>query len=463
MNRLPRILSTAVLTAFVVVSAQAQAPNNPPGNAPAAPGAGAPGARRGGGPGVESGPGSAYRSPEVNADNSLTFRLLAPNAKSARVITDMPKLGQVTVHGSAGYDMVKNDAGIWSYTTPPLTPSYYQYWFIVDGLTTPDPMNTFVRPATGTPGVYKSVVGLPGKEAEFMMFRDVPHGNLTEHHYLNEENKTARRVVVYTPPDYHTSGKSYPVIYLLHGFNDSERGWTQSGMAHHIMDNLIAEGKAVPAIIVMPFGHNATTSMGKVAEIAYTKKSLGFTPPPAAARGAGRGAAGAPGAGAAPAGAAAAAPAAGGRGGGIGGPTTDGWSMEKEILNYVIPLVEKEYPVIKHKDSRAIMGYSMGGGHATSIGFGHPEVFSHVGGMSGGGAGLITSSPERSATANKDYKMIFVGSGTEDGAINGARTSHQAMTAQNIKHIFSEDVGYGHDYQVWRLYLYRLAQLTFRN
>ena len=463
MNRLPRILSTAVLTAFVVVSAQAQAPNNPPGNAPAAPGAGAPGARRGGGPGVESGPGSAYRSPEVNADNSLTFRLLAPNAKSARVITDMPKLGQVTVHGSAGYDMVKNDAGIWSYTTPPLTPSYYQYWFIVDGLTTPDPMNTFVRPATGTPGVYKSVVGLPGKEAEFMMFRDVPHGNLTEHHYLNEENKTARRVVVYTPPDYHTSGKSYPVIYLLHGFNDSERGWTQSGMAHNIMDNLIAEGKAVPAIIVMPFGHNATTSMGKVAEIAYTQKSLGFTPPPAAARGAGRGAAGAPGAGAAPAGAAAAAPAAGGRGGGIGGPTTDGWSMEKEILNYVIPLVEKEYPVIKHKDSRAIMGYSMGGGHATSIGFGHPEVFSHVGGMSGGGAGLITSSPERSATANKDYKMIFVGSGTEDGAINGARTSHQAMTAQNIKHIFSEDVGYGHDYQVWRLYLYRLAQLTFRN
>jgi enterochelin esterase-like enzyme len=463
MNRLPRILSAAVLTAFVVVSAQAQAPNNPPSNAPAAPGAGAPGARRGGGPGVESGPGSAYRSPEGNADNSLTFRLLAPNAKSARVITDMPKLGQVTVHGSAGYDMVKGENGIWSYTTPPLTPSYYQYWFIVDGLTTPDPMNTFVRPATGTPGVYKSVVGVPGKEAEFMMFRDVPHGNLTEHHYLNKENKTARRVVVYTPPDYHTSGKSYPVIYLLHGFNDSERGWTQSGMAHNIMDNLIAEGKAVPAIIVMPFGHNATTSMGKVAEIAYTQKSLGFTPPPAAARGAGRGAAGAPGAGAAPAGAAAAAPAAGGRGGGIGGPTADGWSMEKEILNYVIPLVEKEYRVIKHKDSRAIMGYSMGGGHATSIGFGHPEVFSHVGGMSGGGANMITSSPERSATANKDYKMIFVGSGTEDGAINGARTSHQAMTAQNIKHIFSEDVGYGHDYQVWRLYLYRLAQLTFRN
>lgn len=473
------MLSAAALAALVFVSAQAQPNNNSPGGTPGAPAVGG----RGRGPGVESGPGTAYKSPEVNANSSLTFRLLAPNAKSVRVLTDMPKLGKVTVHGSAGYDMVKDEKGIWSYTTPPLTPSYYQYWFIVDGLTTPDPMNTFVRPATGTPGVYKSVVGVPGKEAEFMMFRDVPHGNLTEHHYLNRENKTSRRVVVYTPPDYHTSGKSYPVIYLLHGFNDSERGWTQSGMAHHIMDNLIAEGKAVPAIIVMPFGHNVTTSMGKVAEIAYTQKSLGFTPPPAAARGAGRGAAGAPGAGAAPGGAAAAAPAtaapaagapaaavpiagapaAGGRGGGIGGPTADGWSMEKEILNYVIPYVEKDFRVIKHKDSRAIFGYSMGGGHATSIGFGHPEVFSHVGGMSGGGANFITSNPARAATANKDYKMIFVGSGTEDGAINGARTSHAAMTAQNIKHIFSEDVGYGHDYQVWRLYLYRLAQQTFRD
>jgi enterochelin esterase-like enzyme len=466
MKSIPRILCAAAFTALAISSIPAQ---------PAAPAAGP---RRGGGAGVESGPGSAYRSPEVNANNSLTFRLLAPNAKSVRVLTDMPKLGEVTVHGSAGYDMVKDEAtGIWSYTTPPLPASYYQYWFIMDGLTLPDPMNTFVRPATGTPGVYKSVVGVPGKDAEWMMFRDVPHGNLTEHHYLNKENKTARRVVVYTPPDYATSGKSYPVIYLLHGFNDSERGWTQSGMAHNIMDNLIADGKAVPAIVVMPFGHNATTSMGKVAEIAYTQKALGFTPAPARG-GAGRGAGGPPGAGAAApaapaAGAVAAAPGAGappaggrggrGGGGGVGGPTADGWSMEKEILEYVIPLVEKEYRAIKNKNARAIMGYSMGGGHATSIGFGHPEVFAHVGGMSGGGANLITSNPARAATANADYKLIFVGSGTEDTAINGARSSHEAMNALNIKHIFSEDVGYGHDYQVWRQYFYRLAQQTFRD
>jgi len=476
MKSISTILAVASLAALISLQAQAQSPA--PADAPAAAGApaapGAPGARagsarRGGGAGVESGPGSSYRSPEVNANNSLTFRLLAPGAKSVRVLTDMPKLGEVTVHGSAGYDMVKDEAtGIWAYTTPPLPPSYYQYWFIVDGLTTPDPMNTFVRPATGTPGVYKSVVGIPGKEAEWMMFRDVPHGNLTEHHYLNKENKTARRVVVYTPPDYNTSDKSYPVIYLLHGFNDSERGWTQSGMAHNIMDNLIADGKAVPAIIVMPFAHNVTTSMGKVAEIAYTQKALGYEP---AARGAGRGAPNAAPGSAAPGNAAPAAPGAdappaagrggGARGGGIGGPTGDGWSMEKELLDYVIPYVEKDFRVIKDKDHRAIFGYSMGGGHSTSIGYRHPELFSYVGGFSGGSVpASVIADP---AKANKDYKMIFFGAGTEDGAVNGVRTQDASLTAAGIKHIASEDVGYGHDYQIWRQYLYRLAQQTFRD
>ena len=137
--------------------------------------------------------------------------------------------------------------------------------------------------------------------------------------------------------------------------------------------------------------------------------------------------------------------------------------MEKEILEYVIPYVEKDFRVIKNKNARAIFGYSMGGGHATSIGFGHPEVFAYVGGFSGGGANLITSNPDRAATANKDYKLIFVGSGTEDGAINGARASHAAMNEKNIKHIFSEDPGYGHDYQIWRIYLHRLLQKTFRD
>ena len=319
-------------------------------------------------------------------------------------------------------------------------PATTRTWFDVDGLTTPDPQNTFVRPASG---VYKSVVALPGKEADFMMFRDVPHGNLIEHQYVNQLTKVARRVVVYTPPDYNTSNKKYPVVYLLHGANDYERGWTQTGMANMIMDNLLAEKKAVPAIIVMPFGHEKTGSTGKQPEIVALQKALGYTPPPPAARG------DAP------------------RGGGPGGPgfgrgvSPSGWSMAKEMLDYVIPYVEKEFRVVKDKDHRAIMGYSMGGGHATAIGFGHPELFAYVGAFSGfGSTNLLIADP---AKTNKNYKMLFIGSGTEDTAVNGGRTMHDALTKAGVKHIWSEDPGYGHDYQIWRQYFHRLMQQTFRD
>jgi enterochelin esterase-like enzyme len=463
MNRMLRIVPAAALATLVAFTVQAQIQNNPPGGS-------GPGGGRG--PGVEASVVTNARSPEVNADNTITFRLQAPNAKAVKLYTDMPKLGATPVNGSAGFDMNKDANGVWSFTTPKLAPSYYQYWFVVDGTSTPDPQNTFVRPGSG---VYKSIVALPGKEADFMMFRDVPHGNLIEHHYFNKEIKVARRVVVYTPPDYNTGNKKYPVVYLLHGLNDYERGWTQSGMANNIMDNLIAEKKAVPAIVVMPFGHATTGATGKQPEILALQKAMGYTPPPPAARGGGPGAggppggaprAGGPGAGGPPGGGAppAGAPRGGGAGpgagfGGIG--AAPGWNMEKEMIDYVIPYIEKEYRVIKNKNSRAIMGYSMGGGHSTSIGFGHPELFSYVGGFSGyGTANLLTADP---AKANKNYKMIFIGSGTEDTAVNGGRTMHDTLTKAGVKHIWSEDPGYGHDYQIWREYFHRLMQLTFRD
>lgn len=439
MKRLRHLLLAAAIVSFVVLSAQAQINNNPPGGS---------GPGRGGrGLGVEASVVTAARSPEVNTTNgTITFRVVAPNAKTARVITDFPKLGEVPLNGSAGFDMTRDTNGVWSYTSPKLAPSYYQYWFVVDGATMPDPQNTFVRPASG---VYKSVVALPGKEAEWMMFRDVPHGNLTEHHYLNPENKTARRVVIYTPPDYSTSGKSYPVLYLLHGANDYERGWTQTGMANTIMDNLIAEGKAVPAIIVMPFGHDTTGSTGKLPEVRALQASLGYTPSPRGPGGPGGG--GAPGGGAAG--------AAGGRGAAPAGPSY----LERDLLGYVMPYVEREFRVIKDKKARAIMGYSMGGGHSTTIGFGHPELFSVVGGFSGynrGSADRLLADPSK---ANSDYNLIFIGSGTEDNAVNGGRTLHAAFTEKGVMHIWSEDPGYGHDYQIWRIYLHTLLQKTFRD
>ena len=396
MNRILRVLPATALATLLATSVQAQINNNPPGGS---------GPRTRARAGVEASVVTAARSPEVNANNTITFRLQAPNAKTVRVFTDLPKLGDVPVNGSAGFDMTKDANGVWSYTSPKLAPSYYQYWFVVDGFTTPDPQNTFVRPASG---VYKSVVALPGKEADFMMFRDVPHGNLIEHHYLNPENKTARRVVIYTPPDYSTSGKSYPVLYLLHGANDYERGWTQTGMANTIMDNLIAEKKAVPAIIVMPFGHDTTGSAASSRKSSRCKVARLHAAPAGRAR---RRAAGR---------CSGRWPQASAR------ASASGWSMEKDLLDYVIPYVEKEFRVIKDKKARAIMGYSMGGGHSTTIGFGHPELFAYVGGFSGyGSANLLTADP---AKANKNYKIIFIGSGTEDNAVNGGRTMHEALT-----------------------------------
>jgi enterochelin esterase-like enzyme len=184
----------------------------------------------------------------------------------------------------------------------------------------------------------------------------------------------------------------------------------------------------------MPFGHATTGATGKQPEILALQKSMGYTPPPAA-----RGGPGAP-----------------------AGPGAQAdWNMEKELLDYVMPYVEKEFRVIKDKNHRAIMGYSMGGGNSTSIGFGHPELFAYVAGFSGyGSAKLLTADP---AKANKNYKMIFIGSGTEDTAVNGGRTMHQTLMAAGVNHVWSEDVGYGHDYQIWRQYLHRLLQKTFRD
>ena len=144
------------------------------------------------------GQGRGVLSPEVTADRRIIFRLQAPNAKSVQVQGDFT---------AKTHDMTKDDNGVWSYTSEPLKPGSYQYWYVMDGLTMPDPVNTYVRPASG---VYKSQVDVPGEGAEWMAFRDVPHGTLHEHWYINKDNGTARRVVVYTPPGYGAGTQKLP-------------------------------------------------------------------------------------------------------------------------------------------------------------------------------------------------------------------------------------------------------------
>ena len=368
-------------------------------------------------PGDATGQDRKVLSPEVTKERRVVFRLPAPNAKSVQVLGDF---------SAKSHDMTKDDKGVWSFTTEPLKPGSYQYWYVLDGLTTPDPANTYVRPASG---VYKSQVDVPGPGVEWMAFRDVPHGTLHEHWYVNKDNGTARRVVVYTPPGYGAGTRSYPVVYLLHGANDFERGWTQTGRANWIMDNLLADGKARPALIVMPFGHEVSGSTGKLSEVRALQASLGVDP---AARG----------------------------GRGPGGTSF----MERDLLGNVIPLVEKEYRVVKDANHRAIIGYSMGGGHSSTIGLNHPEVFAYVGAMSGNARepalGKLLGDP---AKANKDYKLIWLGSGTDDNAVNGGRALDKALTAKGIRHEWVESPGYRHDYQIWRIYLRDILPKLFRD
>ena len=364
------------------------------------------------------GQGRGAVSPEVTADGRVIFRLQAPNAKTVQVLGDFT---------AQTHDMTKDEQGVWSYTSVPLKPGSYQYWYIMDGLTMPDPVNTYVRPASG---VYKSQVDVPGEGAEWMAFRDVPHGTLHEHWYLNKDNGTARRVVVYTPPGYGSGTQSYPVVYLLHGANDFERGWTQTGRANWIMDNSLADGKTRPALIVMPFGHPVSGSTGKLPEVRALQASLGVEPTAQAARG------------------------------GLGGAGF----MENDLLGNVIPLVEKEYRVIKDAQHRAIIGYSMGGMQASTIGLNHPEVFAHVAAMSGNAreAALTKAlaDPERT---NKDFKLIWLGCGTDDNAINGGRALDKVLTNKGIHHEWVESPGYRHDYQIWRIYLRDLLPKLFRD
>lgn len=354
-------------------------------------------------------------SPEVTAERRIVFRLHAPNAKAVQVLGDF---------SSKAHDMAKDDKGVWSFTSEPLKPSSYQYWYSVDGSVTPDPANTYVRPASG---VYKSQVDVPGKQAEWMAFRDVPHGTLHEHWYVNKDNGTARRVVVYTPPGYRTSKQDYPVLYLLHGANDFERGWTQTGRANWIMDNLLADGKAKPAVIVMPFGHEVTGSTGKQAEVKALREELRAEPEAKDAPG------------------------------GVG-------FMEKDLVTNVIPLVEEEYRVAKEPGKRAIVGYSMGGMHASTIGLNHPELFAYVGAMSGNAreAALAKALADPDKT-NKAFKLIWLGCGTDDTAIAGGRALAKAFKDKGVRHEWVESEGYRHDYQIWRIYLRDLLPKLFQD
>jgi enterochelin esterase-like enzyme len=377
-------------------------------------------------------PADPVRSPEISPDKRVTFRISAPKAT------------EVTLNGSwegaKDIKMTKDDAGVWSVTIGPLAPQLWGYWFMVDGVKALDPGNAETQ-RDGTR--IDNLLMISGPESELWEFKDVPHGTLEEVWYPSPTlNLAGRRMYVYTPPDYKNSTARYPVLYLLHGGGGDEDAWTTLGRATVILDNLIAERKAKPMIVVMPNG-NATQTVSQGYGFGPTPARQAVqapAPPPLQAAAAGR--PGAPGAGRPPQ------PYAG--------------SFAESLVKDVIPFVEKNYRVIADKDSRAIAGLSMGGGQTLAATNNNPGVFGYIGVFSAGPR-TVDEALEKQLEAVKEgwVRFYWVGAGSTDSAREGAMHLSELLKKQGFQTSYTEIPG-PHYWFLWRAFLGDFASILFR-
>ncbi len=402
--------------------AQAQAPATPP-----APGQG--GGQRGAGP-----QGPQVISPQVNPDRTVTVRVNAPKA------TEITVTGEL-LNGSQPKAMAKNAEGIWEAALGPVPADVYTYAFNIDGVNTPDPRNPWVKLVSGT-GL-ASQVEVPGDGPQYYDSKPVPHGLLQILTYESKATGATRQAYVYTPPDYLRSNTKYPVLYLLHGGGDLDPGWSMTGRAHIILDNLIAEKKARPMVVVMPLGRGGG-SLG----LGPSGMSPGIQAAGNVAPGAGRGAGGAAGGAQAP-------PPA---------PAPLG-AFAQDFVGDLMPAVEKTFRVSTRPDDRAMAGLSAGGAATVNTTFSRPDLFRYVIIMSAGaGQNVEAAYPKffgNGAAAAKQMKLIWVAVGSEDFALAGSKALDEVLTKNGIKHSFEVTPGYRHEWRLWRPHLRDFAQLLF--
>jgi enterochelin esterase-like enzyme len=400
--------------------------------------AGAPGgqAGRGGGRGPQ---GPQVVSPQVNADRTVTVRVLAPKA------TEITVTGEL-LNGSQPKPMTKGDDGIWTATLGPLPADVYTYAFNIDGVNTTDPRNPWVKLVSST-GL-ASQVEVPGDGAQYYDTKPVPHGLVQIMTYESKATGATRQAYVYTPPDYNRTTTKYPVFYLLHGGGDLDPGWVMTGRANIIMDNLYAEKKAVPMIVVMPLARGGgSLGIGPAGMSPGIAAAGNVTPGP------GRGAA--PG-GTAP-GAAGAPPA----------PTGPAplQAFAQDFIGDLVPAVEKTFRVSTRSEDRAIGGLSAGGAATINTAFSRPDLFRYIIIMSAGAQNVEELYPKffgSSAAAAKQMKLIWLAAGDEDFALNGTKALDEVLTKNGIKHSFKTTQG-RHEWRLWRPHLYEFAQLLFRD
>ena len=348
-------------------------------------------------------------SPEVSAERKVTFRILAPKAESVRL-----SAGDIQGLGQSGAELTKGTNGVWEATVGPIDPGAYRYNFNVDGLAVIDPRN----PATSESNENTwSLVHVPG--ADFMDTKDVPHGALSEVTYYSSVLKRFRRLHVYTPPGYETGSDKYPIFYLLHGAFDSDDSWSSVGRAGLILDNLIAEKKAKPMVVVMPHGHTGAFGFG-------------------------------------------------------GRSSSD---FEKEFVTDIMPTAEKRYRVRTDRPNRAIAGLSMGGAQTLNIGFGNLDKFAYLGvyssgvfGITGERGGRAADEPsweERNKEALGDaklkegLKLVWFATGKNDFLLRTSQATVEMLKKHKFDVVYKETEG-AHTWIVWRQYLNEFAPQLFQ-
>jgi enterochelin esterase-like enzyme len=350
-------------------------------------------------------------SPEVLPDNKVTFRVYSKEATSISVSGDWSVTRERT-------QMVKNDSSIWSATIGPLKPDRYHYTLTIDGIRATDPSNPLtVRDIT----THASVLFVPGKESELYGVKNVPHGSVNKVWYNSPTMKLYRRMVIYTPPGYEDSQEKYPVLYLQHGGSVDEEAWTELGRAAQIEDNLIAEGKAKPMIIVMPNGN--TNEAAALTEIPRNASAQGAVPP----------------------------------------TQVTANNYEASLLNDIMPFIESHYRVLSNPENRAIAGLSMGGGQSYNLGLG-TDKFAWIGvfssGTFGGVQGYGNYDPEKqipglltnSSSFNKRLKLFYISCGEQDPRIEYTKKAATLFKEKGLNNVFTSFPGQ-HEWKVWRMAL----------
>lgn len=322
----------------------------------------------------------------------------------------------------------EGENGVWEYTTPePLASELYSYTFMVDGQRINDPANVaMIRDVSSTTNVFI----IPGNPGDLYSVKDIPHGTVARRWYDSPTLKEQRRITVYTPPGYENSKETYPVFYLLHGSGGDEEAWIALGRTAQIMDNLIAQGKVKPMIVVMPNGHTQNSAAPGESSRHYI-------------------------------------PAMG------GGPREAVASME-DSFGDIIKFVENNYKVKKNKANRAIAGLSMGGMHSAAISAQYPNTFNYVGVFSAPPIASMKSrnDAERAKYAEEFVKKLevqqkngfdlyWIACGDTDFLYQGVIDSMKAMDEIGFDYTYRES-GEGHIWKNWRLYLAEFAPMLFK-